>query len=56
MGASILSLLGFGDNAKIGLGVSLYSSEQNLLEKSGAEKLNKELMKNSEKYNELLRN
>ncbi len=56
MGASILSLLGFGDNAKIGLGVSLYSPEQNLLEKSGAEKLNKELMKNSEKYNELLRN
>lgn len=55
MGASILSLLGFGDDAKIGLGVSLYSSEPNLLEKSGAEKLNKEPMKNSEKYNELLR-
>ena len=54
MGPTLLSLIGFGDNIKIGLGSSLFTPEHNLLEIKGLDDLNKELMKYSEKYNALL--
>lgn len=54
MGPTLLSVAGFGRRAKLGLGVSLYAEDANLLELSGPEKLDEELMKLSEKYNDLL--
>ena len=54
LGATLLSVAGFGYQAKLGLGISLYADDSNLLERFDPENLDKELMKYSEKYNALL--
>ena len=51
---TILEALGFKlKNPRLGLGVSLFSSEPTLLESMGQEKLTNELRKNNEFYNSL---
>jgi len=51
---TILETLGFKlKNPRLGLDVSLFSSEPTLLESMGQEKLTKELMKNNQLYNSL---
>ena len=51
---TILEAMGFKlKNPRLGLGVSLFSSEPTLLESMGQEKLTNELRKNNELYNSL---
>ena len=54
LGPTLLSLAGFGNQAKLGLGVSIYAADANFLELLEPENLDTELMKRSKKYNALL--